>query len=107
HFCEVVHLRIAQCCETRTSSLWRNENFVSVARKVWQEGYGRVVLADDSATVLLFCNNYLLKERAPCLTQITLACASFCLYSLEDKVGRVNLAMRVWVRHAYDLALVL
>src|SRR5947209_6286612 len=87
--------------------LGRDEEFVSVAREVRHEDDGRIVFVDEAAAILMFSLEEVLKEKAPGLFKVAAAGAGFGLDGLEDKVGGVNLAVRMRVRDADDFALVL
>src|SRR4051812_22990747 len=85
----------------------RDEDFVSVARKVRHKDDGRVVFVDDAAAILVLGFEDVLKERAARFCKVAAAGARFGFDGFEDKVGGVNLAMRVRIRNADDFALVL
>src|SRR5205085_12241222 len=104
---EVSHLFGGERGEARVRGLRRDEDLVCVAREVWEEGDCRVVLGEDASAVPSFCCDDVVEESAPRLFEIVAAYARLVLNRLEDEVGRVNLAVRVRVRDAYDLALVL
>src|SRR5436853_6431726 len=87
--------------------LWRDEDFISIARKVRHKDDGRIVFVDDAAAILAFGGEDFLKENAARFFKIAAAGAGFGFDGFEDKVGRVNLAMRVRVRDADDIALIL
>src|SRR5690242_15875530 len=87
--------------------LRRDEDLVGVAREVRHKDDGRIVLVNDPPAIVALGLEDVLKEAAARRFKVAAASAGFCLDGLEDKVGRVNLAVRVRVRDADDFALVL
>src|SRR3954451_19463754 len=85
----------------------RDEDFVSVARKIRHKDDSRVIFVDDAAAILVLGFEDILKERAARFFKVATAGARFGLDGFEDKVGGVNLAMRMRIRNADDFALVL
>src|SRR5688572_23948978 len=75
-------------------------DFISVPSKVRKKDNGRVVFTDNSSTVVEFRLEDILKKHTSCFSEVSLRNTRFCFYCFEDKVSRVNLTVRVWVRHA-------
>src|SRR5258708_34873226 len=89
------------------SLLGRDEYFICIAREVGQERNYRIVLGDDASLVLFLGGNNILEEYPACFSQVPLAHSRFGFDGLEHKVVGVNLAVWVWIRDTYGLALVL
>src|SRR5438552_13556365 len=58
---KVAHFPIRKCCEIRLSSLWCDEDLVSITSEVGQEPNRRFVFRNDAATVLLLGVKNILK----------------------------------------------
>src|SRR5687768_14184351 len=88
------------------SLLRRHIAFVGVSGKVGQECYGRGVLEEDSPAVVLLRLQYVLKEHAARLFEIAARNLGLAFDEFEDKVRRIDLAMRMRVRNADNLTFV-
>src|SRR5436190_17565089 len=88
------------------SLFWRHINFICVASKVGNKRNGGVTLSDNPRVVELFSFDNLLEQNFPSTCQVPGARHGFCFNCLKDKVGCVDLAMRMRIRDAYNLAFV-
>src|SRR6185503_2051778 len=93
--------------DARMRSLRSDKDFISVSREVWQKRNRRIIFRDDPRPRLLFGGDDVLQKHASGLVQVTLARTGLGLDSLEDKIRRVDLAVRMWIRHTDNLAFVL
>ena len=84
-----------------------DKHFISITREVWHERDGSFVLRDDPRAGLLFGSDDVLEKHATCFREILPADTSLGFDSLEDKVRRIDLAVRMWIRDADDFAFVL
>ncbi len=87
--------------------LRHNERFVGVAREIRHKSDRRIVLGEEPPAVGALRGDDVLHQGAAVLLPVAPADRDLVLDRLEDEVGRVNLAVRVRVGDADDLALVL
>ena len=80
---------------------------IGVPGEVRQEHDGRVVLEQDPPAVLLLRSDDVVEQHAVVLVDIPPAGGGLGLDRLEDEVGRVDLPVRMRVRHADHVAFVL
>src|SRR5262245_3182343 len=104
---EIEQLRIAGRRAARDRRIRSSERLGSIAREVRQENYRRFIFENNAPPVFALGLKDVLEEYPPGLGQAPLGDSRLGLDSLEDEVGRVDLAMRMRVGDADDLALVL
>src|ERR1700752_2004319 len=83
-----------------------DEHFISIPRKVRDESNRCFVLKDYAPAVALFCREDISEEHSAVFGPVSPAGPRLNFNSLEDKVGRINLAMRMRVRDTHNLALI-
>src|SRR5437762_4156747 len=89
------------------SILRRHINFIGVACKVRHEGNRRFILSDDAAPIGAFSCDDILKKNASRRSQMFLTGLHLRLNSLENEVGRINLAVWMRIRYPNGLASIL
>ena len=88
------------------SLLRGNEYLVRVARKIRDEGNGRIILCDDASAIFFFSAKNVLKENVTGFGKMSTAGSGLVRDRLEDKIVRVDLAMRVRIGNANCLPFV-
>src|SRR5262249_41206127 len=89
------------------SCFWSDVTFVRIAGEIGQEGDCRRVFVDDAVSVFAFGFDDVVKEYASGLFVVSPADTSLGLDCFEDKVRRVNLAMRMRIGNTDDVPFVL
>src|SRR5262249_3977665 len=85
----------------------RHENFVRITGKGGNEDDGGIVLENDSLSAFSLGRKDVLKQDPPGPREMMFGDSRFNLNRPEHEVGRVDLAMRMRVRYAYNFAFVL
>src|SRR5687768_16117677 len=85
----------------------RYKNLVGVTGEVRDKSNSRVILIDDPPAILLLGRQDILEENSAGLLPMASAHPSFSFNILKDKVGRVNLAVRMRVGNAYGFSFIL
>src|SRR5262245_36344325 len=104
---EIAQLGLAERRDARVRGLWRDESLVSITSEVRQENYRQFIFENYPPPVFAFGLEDVLEEYAPGIGQMSLGDSRLGLDGLENEVGRIDLAMWVWVGDADDLAFVL
>src|SRR5262245_39576852 len=103
---EIAQLSLAERRYARMRNFRRDESLVSIAREVRQENHRRFIFENNAPPVFTFGLEDVLEKNLPGVGQMPPGASRFGLDGLEDEVGRIDLAMRVRVGDADDLAFV-
>ena len=84
----------------------RDKNLVSVTSKIRHKSNCRFVFRNDPFVITLLGGNNICEQGAPGLIQISARGSDFSFDRFEDKVSRINLAVRMRIRDANDPAFI-
>jgi hypothetical protein len=105
-FGEIVQFSVAEARKAGVCAFRRDVTFISVAGKVRQKRDRGTVFENDPAAIGALGIEDVLEQNASCFFMVAAAGTSFRFNCFENEVGRVNLAVRVRIRYADDLAFV-